>query len=292
MVNTTTNNDDLLILSDDNTIDFPEVKEEKKENNDDFNFTILEESPVQAEVNSTKNELSDLLSDTTNTTKNSLWDLSSILWDSKKEEVKNEESNDFLIIDETLVLEDKKNDENIFDDKLEKKALEDLKNESKNNLDFWNILSEEAKPEEKIEVKNEEKAEENIFFGDILETPKTEEVKKEETPKIEEKINIPEIISPISEEKNTLISTSKVWDMSEILALTIENFSKRESIIWKEISTVESHIKELEAELKEQKDSLAELKSEEIALKNNREAIEKMKSDYENPVSKTKKTSK
>lgn len=289
MTNTLNKDDDLLILSDGNSIDFWDSTTETKVD-DDFAFTIMEdESPVLEEVSSTKSELNDLLASTSNSTKNELSDLGNILGISPEKTETKEENNSLDFGGETIILDEKP----VLEEPVKK-----VETETSNDLSglLWEITA--PKVEEKPLV---EKAEEKISFleEDKPETP----VILEEPKKEEEKISFADVLTPEIQETKTETEVknisnnvfTEVKDISEILASTIWQFVKRAEIVNSEISEKLSHIKILEAELATEKDLLADLENEKKAIEINQTAIEKMKSDYENPnseSSKTKKTSK
>lgn len=286
MTNTLNKDDDLLILSDGNSIDFWDSTTETKVD-DDFAFTIMEdESPVLEEVSSTKSELNDLLASTSNSTKNELSDLGNILGISPEKTETKEENNSLDFGGETIILDEK----TVLEEPVKK-----VETETSNDLSglLWEITA--PKVEEKTLV---EKAEEKISF---LEEDKPETPVILEEPKKEEKISFVDVLTPEVQETETEVKNisnnvfTEVKDISEILASTIWQFVKRAEIVNSEISEKLSHIKILEAELATEKDLLADLENEKKAIEINQTAIEKMKSDYENPnseSSKTKKTSK
>lgn len=255
MVNVWNNDDNLLILSDDNSIDFLDEKSEN--NSDDFDFTLIEENPVETEVSSTKNDLNDLLSQTKENTLETKNELSDLLNESKEAPKKSPEIEQKPVndIDFWSILNDSENKSPKEENILEEKSEEKNKPKKEENIDFWNIFEntdETPKKEETNLPKKEEKQEENIFSLDE---------------KTEEKI-----------EKNPL---EDVQDISEILLNTVKQFEKREEIINSEIEEKEKHIKALKEELNIEEELVSDLKGEKEAIGKNKKSIEKMKNDYE-----------
>lgn len=77
-------------------------------------------------------------------------------------------------------------------------------------------------------------------------------------------------------------SKENLWNMSDILEKTIEEFSEREELVNWNIDSREKNISDLEKKLKEEKEKVFNLKKEKAAIEKNRKSLEDMKNTFEN----------